>query len=65
MIRRSTHEIFDTIVYAKTQKRFRLHSSKNDKNIDTHFIVEDKKSYTAKTKRETARKASRKTLSKD
>ncbi len=63
MIRRSTHETFDTIVYAKTQRRLHLHSLHEDKNLDSHFTVEDKKSIAADQHRETTRKTSRKTLS--
>jgi hypothetical protein len=65
MIRRFVHETSDTTVYAEIQRRLQLHSSKDDKSIDFHFIVEDKKSYTVNKKRKIARKISRKTISKD
>ncbi len=65
MIRRFAHETSDTTVYAEIQRRLQLHSSKNDKSIDFHSTVEDKRSYTVNKKRRTARKTSRKTSSKD
>ncbi len=65
MTRRFAHETFDTIVYAEIQRRFQLHSSKDDKSIDLHSTVEDKRSYTVNKKRKTARKTLRKTSSKD
>jgi hypothetical protein len=63
MIRRSAHETSNTTVYAKTQRRLHLHSSKKDKNLVSHSTVEDKSSITSDQHRETTRKTSRKTLS--
>jgi Arc/MetJ family transcription regulator len=63
MTRRSTHETFDTIAYAETQRRLRLHSSKEDKKLAVRSQIEDKDSYIENNNRETIRKTSRKIIS--
>ncbi len=63
MTRRSTHEILDTIAYAETQRRLRLHSSKKDKKLAVRSQIEDKDSYIENNNRETIRKTSRKIIS--
>jgi hypothetical protein len=63
MIKRSTHETSDATVYTKIQRRLHLHSSHEDKSLDFHFTIEDKKSIATNQHRETTRKTSRKTFS--